>query len=152
MFVTEPQVELVARQVFDVAGVVGFLNAHELRWEELRRKINSDLDLGDRDPEYVCELAARLRTMSFDGTDGGHDAHIRHLFEIEHGSAFEHAYWCFVVWNVSRSLTHELVRHRAGMAYSQESLRYVRLDDLSFWLPQAARGNPEAAKKIEDLC
>ena len=46
MFVTEPQVELVARQVFDVAGVVGFLNAHELGWEELRRKIDSDLDLG----------------------------------------------------------------------------------------------------------
>ena len=150
IFVTEPQVELVARQVFDVAGVVGFLNAHELRWEELRRKIDSDLDLGDRDPEYVCELAARLRTMSFDGTGRDHDAHIRHLFETEHGSAFEHAYWCFVVWNVSRSLTHELVRHRIGVSYSQLSQRFVDASDTTFVVHPAIQELAEANPPLFD--
>lgn len=144
MFVTEPQVELVARQVFDVAGVVGFLNAHELRWEELRRKIDSDLDLGDRDPEYVCELAARLRTMSFDGKGRDHDAYIQHLIEIEHGSAFEHAYWCFVVWNVSRSLTHELLRHRIGVSYSQLRQCCVDGSDVTFVVPPAIQALEKA--------
>jgi len=132
MFVTEPQVELVARQVFDVAGVVEFLNAHELRWEELRRKIDSDLDLGDRDPEYVCELASRLCTMSFDGDGRDHDARIQHLFEVRDGSVLEHNYWCFVVWNVSRGLTLELVRHRIGMSYSQLSQRYLDASHTNF--------------------
>jgi len=145
MFVTEPQVELVARQVFDVAGVVGFLNAHDLSWEELRHKIDSDLDLGDRDPEYVCELASRLRTMSFDGAEGGHDAYIEHLFETEHGSAFEHAYWCFVVWNVSRSLTHELVRHRIGVSYSQLRQCCVDESDVTFVVPPAIQALEKAS-------
>ena len=144
MFVTEPQVELVARQVFDVAGVVGFLNAHELRWEELRHKIDSDLDLGDRDPEYVCELAARLGTMSFDGKGGDHDAYIRHLFETGHGNAFEHAYWCFVVWNVSRSLTHELLRHRIGVSYSQLRQCCVDESDVTFVVPPAIQALEKA--------
>lgn len=52
-----------------------------------------------------------------------------------HGSVMEHANFTFDLRHVSRVLTHELVRHRAGCAYSQESLRYVRLTDLPFWIP-----------------
>src|SRR5262249_36540115 len=44
---------------------------------------------------------------------------------VEHGSVLEHAVWNFVFTGVSRSCTHELVRHRAGWAYSQLSQRYV---------------------------
>ena len=39
--------------------------------------------------------------------------------------------------NVSRVFTHEIVRHRAGSAFSQESLRYVRLTDIGFRVPPA---------------
>lgn len=42
-----------------------------------------------------------------------------------HGSVLEHANFTFLIWGVSRSFTHELVRHRAGCAYSQVSQRYV---------------------------
>ena len=38
---------------------------------------------------------------------------------------------------MSRTFTHELVRHRAGSAFSQESLRYVRLTDIGFRVPPA---------------
>jgi len=51
------------------------------------------------------------------------------------GSIFEHATCTFAFLNVSRVLTHELVRHRVGVAISQESLRYVRPTHLRFWLP-----------------
>lgn len=51
------------------------------------------------------------------------------------GSIFEHASCTFAFLNVSRVFTHELVRHRVGVAISQESLRYVRPTGLGFWLP-----------------
>jgi thymidylate synthase (FAD) len=47
----------------------------------------------------------------------------------------EHANYSFALRNVSRVFTHELVRHRAGSAFSQESLRYVRLQDIGFRVP-----------------
>jgi thymidylate synthase (FAD) len=42
-----------------------------------------------------------------------------------HGSVFEHATFSFLCYGISRSNTHEIVRHRAGTAYSQLSQRYV---------------------------
>jgi thymidylate synthase (FAD) len=49
----------------------------------------------------------------------------------------EHATYSFALRDVSRVFTHELVRHRAGSAFSQESLRYVRLTDIGFRIPPA---------------
>ena len=51
-----------------------------------------------------------------------------------HGSVFEHCWINFVTSNCSRVFTHELVRHRVGTAYSQESGRYVRVDNLQLVL------------------
>jgi len=47
--------------------------------------------------------------------------------------------------------THELVRHRPGTAVSQESLRYVRLDELPFWFPDWAREDAELMKRATAL-
>ncbi len=47
--------------------------------------------------------------------------------------------------------THELVRHRPGTAVSQESLRFVRLDDIPFWFPDWARQDPELMKRATAL-
>lgn len=58
------------------------------------------------------------------------------ILKAAHGSVLEHSSVSFIFHNVSRVFTHELVRHRAGTAMSQESLRYVRLTDLNFWVPQ----------------
>jgi thymidylate synthase (FAD) len=59
--------------------------------------------------------------------------------------------------DVSRVLTHELVRHRAGTAFSQTSGRYVRLDEIDLFLPRVVRDRPEAVavymraqKQMED--
>lgn len=59
-------------------------------------------------------------------------------------SVLEHASASFVFANVSRVFTHELVRHRAGVAISQESLRFVRLDDLGLWAPTVIREDEHA--------
>ena len=59
------------------------------------------------------------------------------ILRSAHGSVLEHANYSFALRGVSRTFTHELVRHRAGSAFSQESLRYVRLTDIGFRVPPA---------------
>jgi thymidylate synthase (FAD) len=63
----------------------------------------------------------------------------------------EHASFSFVLHNVSRVTTHELVRHRPGTAISQESLRFVRLNDIPFWFPDWARKDDELMARATAL-
>lgn len=68
----------------------------------------------------------------------GNKGYIYNLLESGHGSVLEHINFTFLLRGCSRVLTHELVRHRAGMAYSQQSLRYCRLESLEIVLPDNA--------------
>lgn len=136
-YITEPRVELVGRPVIDINGLLAFLDEHCFEWSALRKKLESNMDLGDRDCEWLMEAAGRLCYLSYDGKGRGHDAHIKHVIEVAHGSVLEHANFNFIIWGVSRSLTHELVRHRIGMSYSQLSQRYVNESDTAFVVPPA---------------
>jgi thymidylate synthase (FAD) len=82
----------------------------------------------------IAEFAGRQCYRSW-RTGRDNAEYVANLIEMGHGSVFEHASICFQVTGVSRSLTHELIRHRAGTAYSQESQRYVDAKDLRFVLP-----------------
>lgn len=62
--------------------------------------------------------------------------YFHNILSSGHGSVLEHIQVTFAIEFVSRVLTHELVRHRIGVAISQESLRYVRLSKLDFYLPK----------------
>jgi thymidylate synthase (FAD) len=53
------------------------------------------------------------------------DRYFENQREGGHGSVLEHATFSFLCYGISRSNTHEIVRHRAGTAYSQLSQRYV---------------------------
>lgn len=64
-------------------------------------------------------------------------------------SVLEHASASVYMFNVSRVLTHELVRHRPGTAYSQVSGRYVRTDEIDMFLPSLIAGNPRAVDLFE---
>ncbi|GEO80590.1 FAD-dependent thymidylate synthase [Pararhodospirillum oryzae] len=63
------------------------------------------------------------------------DAYVGHILESGHGSVLEHASVSFAIAGVSRALTHELIRHRAGTAISQESQRYVDAAEVRFVVP-----------------
>lgn len=63
------------------------------------------------------------------------EAYLGNIIEQEHGSILEHTQVSFVFHNVSRIFTHELVRHRVGIAISQESGRYVRMEEVPMWIP-----------------
>lgn len=76
----------------------------------------------------LCKFAGQLCYLSF-GAKRTPNANAHEYFsnikKQGHGSVMEHANYSFFFYGVSRSFTHELVRHRAGFAYSQVSQRYV---------------------------
>lgn len=81
----------------------------------------------------------------------GNDVYLKNVIEVKHGSVTEHSQVNFIFHNVSRVFTHELVRHRVGVAISQESLRYVRLDALRAWLPSSLDLDEWASNKFEEV-
>jgi thymidylate synthase (FAD) len=74
---------------------------------------------------------------------GGNKAYIEHILEVGHGSVLEHAVFNLILTGVSRSFTHELVRHRAGFGYSQLSQRFVDESEAEFVEPDPIAEDPE---------
>ena len=140
---TAPSVFLIARPSVDLEGIRDYLeDVGGGSWVERR------LDEAEGRPnpgELVVEFAGRVCYRSWEPGLNPNVTRVRtekreyfeNLLRSHHGSVLEHANYSFVFRNVSRVFTHELVRHRAGSAFSQESLRYVRLTDIGFRVPAA---------------
>lgn len=153
MHIVEPRVELIAKPDIDYAALEGYLwSVGSSEWLPKREPgfLFSNLtDEGDKvtATENLIEAAGRICYRSWEPglnknvirvrEDQGE--YLENILKSGHGSVLEHANFTFVFKDVSRVFTHELVRHRAGSAFSQESLRYVRLDDLAMWLPEWAK-------------
>jgi|SRR5437868_5117371 len=145
----EPEVYLVARPELDYDELGRYLEeVGATKWLER-------LDRDDLDAQNLAEFAGRLCYRSFEPglnpnvtrirEDQGD--YLRNILSSAHGSVLEHLNFSFVLHNVSRVLTHELVRHRPGVAISQESLRFVRLTELPFWFPDWAEQDPELMRR-----
>jgi thymidylate synthase (FAD) len=94
------------------------------------------------DGERLAEFAGRLCYMSQSNPAGRSTRdYLENIKRQGHGSVLEHANYTVLLEGVSRSLTHELVRHRAGFAYSQLSQRYVDESDAAFVVPPAILGD-----------
>ncbi len=125
MYFTEPRITVLARPHFAEPQHLA------VNW------------IGDStDGERLAEFAGRLCYMSQrnPASRTTHD-YIENIKKQGHGSVLEHANYSLLLEGVSRSLTHELVRHRAGMAYSQQSQRYVDESEASFVVPPAIIGD-----------
>jgi thymidylate synthase (FAD) len=132
--ITEPEVYLVGKQTMQDAELDRFLADHGVSWE-------SDSEIA---AEVLTETAGRVCYMSFaKPRPGGNSAYLTHIKEVGHGSVLEHAVWNFVITGVSRSLTHELVRHRAGFGFSQLSQRYVDESVAEYVEPDIVANDPE---------
>lgn len=79
------------------------------------------------------------------------DEYLENIVSIGHGSVLEHGMFTFANEGISRVVTHELVRHRVGVAISQESLRYVRLTDIPFRHPQWVEDDPVLSSEAHAL-
>jgi thymidylate synthase (FAD) len=129
----EPSVYLVGRQVVDAGAVDRFLADHGVTWQ-------TDTEVAG---EHLAEIAGRLCYFSFiRPRPGGNKAYLDHILEVGHGSVLEHAVWNFVFTGISRSLTHELVRHRAGFGFSQLSQRYVDESVAEYVEPDCIAADP----------
>ena len=69
--------------------------------------------------------------------------YLRNILRQGHGSVFEHSTYVMLIEGISRSCSHELVRHRAGWGFSQLSQRYVDESHAAFVMPPAIMGDPE---------
>src|SRR6266536_1586886 len=96
------------------------------------------------DGERVAEYAGRLCYMSQANPAGRSTAeYLQNILRQGHGSVFEHAVYVLLVEGISRSCSHELVRHRAGFGYSQLSQRYVDESHAAFVMPPALLGDAQ---------
>ncbi len=94
------------------------------------------------DGEQLAEFAGRLCYMSqHNPARRATRDYLENIKKQGHGSVLEHAAYSILLEGVSRSLTHELVRHRAGLAYSQLSQRYVDESHAAFVVPPAILGD-----------
>lgn len=101
----------------------------------------------------LTECAGRTCYDSYGRGRSSADYH-RHILEVGHGSVLEHASISFYIDGVSRGLTHELVRHRAGTAISQRSTRYVDESESEWvWHPliEAACDDPDLEADLAGL-
>ena len=169
MELTEPKVYLVARPsivldegLLEYLGSIGADN-----WSDKRFGTESG---ATTDAEKLVEIGGRLCYRSFEPGLNPNVTRVRedpavyfeNILRSGHGSVLEHAYFSFICHNVSLVFTHEMVRHRAGWGFSQESLRFVRLSDIRFRVPEALThdvdtGEPlkyqgsEGVELVEDL-
>lgn len=92
--------------------------------------------------ERLAEFAGRICYMSQHNPAQRPTAeYLDNIKKQGHGSVLEHAVYVLLIEGISRSCSHELVRHRAGFGYSQLSQRYVDESHAAFVVPPAIQGD-----------
>ena len=140
----EPSIFHIAQTTLDHEGLQDYLNALGVPdW-------TTD---AESDEEELIEVCGKLCYRSFDVklnenltkvTEADNTKYIGNILNQKHGRVIEPASDTYIFMNVSRIMTHELVRHIAGVTFSQESMRYVRLNDIPIWFPKALAEHPRA--------
>lgn len=135
-----------------------FIARTEIDKDEIEKWLGY-LEASDFDPQFdnktpsevLIEMAGRRCYKSFvpglnpnvtkirtDITD-----YIDNILKSGHGSVLEHATYSFAIEGVSRVFTGEMNRHRAGFAVSEGSMRYIRLEDMPWWMPPSMQVNDD---------
>ena len=158
----EPKVFLIAENTVNDTELHGYLeHIGAMGWTS--KEGNRDGNVGRNgqgpgDLREIIEVMGRGCYKSF-GTDlnpnvnrvrVSNPEYLRNIINIGHGSVLEHGWVSFMICDTSRVVTHELVRHRAGTAISQESLRFLRLEDMGLWMPQAYAGDANSTDIFEE--
>lgn len=162
MRATLPKVRLIGRPSIDWGELRAYLDsiganqfADRITYETRRAESSLRETIG----QLLVEIAGRLCYRSWEPGLNANVTKVRedrgeyllNILKSGHGSVLEHANYSFIFQDVSRVFTHEMVRHRVGTAISQESLRFVRLTDIPFWMPEWAKEDKELANRAEEL-
>ena len=136
-YITKPKVYVLGRQVVVADELGRFLSDEGMLF-------STDTSLA---AEVLTEVAGRTCYMSFGKGRKSNQEYLENILSSKHGSVLEHAVWSLLFTGVSRSLTHELVRHRAGFGYSQLSQRYVDEGDARYVVPPLYQENNQLQEK-----
>ncbi|MDV6012154.1 FAD-dependent thymidylate synthase [Haloechinothrix sp. LS1_15] len=126
-----PKVQLVAK--------TEFFPPPDIPW-------STDADGG----QALAEFAGRACYQSWSKPNpktATNDGYLSHIISVGHLSVLEHASASFYITGISRSLTHELIRHR-HFSYSQLSQRYVPEREAAFVEPEVIANDPELHEKF----
>jgi thymidylate synthase (FAD) len=124
----KPEIHLVGQMRLDAVALATYLRSIGCS------QATVDSYFHDADALNIPSVAGKLCYKSFEiglnpnvrSVRSDKMEHVVNMIKQKHGSVFEHMFFSFIFQNVSRVFTHELVRHRVGTAFSQESMRYVR--------------------------
>lgn len=137
--IVKPNVYLVGTQIIEQGELRRFLDDEGFTFQPDT----------ERPGEIIAEAAGRICYMSYGKGRKTNAEYLDHIIASHHGSVLEHVVLNFIITGVSRSLTHELIRHRAGVGVSQLSQRYVDESDARYVLPPLYREDEELKKKWE---
>jgi thymidylate synthase (FAD) len=151
-----PSVYHIGYTCIDMPGLVDYLK--DSGNEDFLDSLSQAKETGLSDGEILCSFYAKLCYASLTLGKNANVNRIRDIpdnlvacFDIGHGSVFEHASLNFVVRNCSRVFTHEIVRHRAGTAFSQTSGRYVRGDSVDIVFDPILQPVQEEVESLQGL-
>lgn len=143
---TEPKVRVIARPRLDRENIAAFLKEET---DDPQGWIQEDPGMVT-DGDSLPEFCGRMCYVSFGAKQGKrtNESYIGNIIEQGHGSVLEHSNWTFLVTGASRGFTHEMVRHRSGFAYSQESTHYIDYSKQENWTlcldPRLVEGHKNA--------
>jgi thymidylate synthase (FAD) len=138
-YITRPNVYVLGRQSVVQEELDRFLSDEGLTF-------STDTQIP---AEILNEVAGRTCYMSFGKGRKSNQDYLENILSSKHGSVLEHAVWNLLITGVSRALTHELVRHRAGFGYSQLSQRYVDESDARYVVPPLYQENQALREQWE---
>jgi thymidylate synthase (FAD) len=135
-------VQLVAKPSIDLDATQTYLSSQGFVWSVSDRASM---------PDQLVEFAGRLCKMSFDdlGTYDHTQEFVANILLQEHESILEHLCWTFLIWGVSRSFSHQVVRHHVGFSFSQLSQEYSDHRNAHFVKPSILAEMPSASKVFE---
>ena len=149
-YLKAPGVVMLAKPQTNITGLQGFLRGFD-------PSLNFPAYLDDPTElpgsSQLCKTAGQVCYASFGPrrtTNENAAQYFERLTSAGHGSVLEHASFSFLLYGVSRSVTHELVRHRAGVGISQISQRYVSGAVLRFVERPEYQSDPELHKLFEE--
>lgn len=123
---------------------------HVIAWTHFEPPADVDWETDVDGGQALAEFAGRACYQSWTkpnpatATNAGY---LRHILEVGHLSVLEHGSVTFYFTGISRSLTHELIRHR-HFSYSQLSQRYVPERDAQMVEPEIIAEDPELHAKF----
>ncbi|OQA04975.1 MAG: Thymidylate synthase ThyX [bacterium ADurb.Bin400] len=149
-YLQEPGAVMIAKTDTDLSEMRPFLEGFDPTLE-FDKYLDDPVKLPST--EQLIKTAGQICYVSYGPkrtTNQEADKYFTNIKVSGHGSVLEHASVTFLFYGVSRTLTHELVRHRAGFAFSQVSQRYVSGKVLRFVERPEFVNDPELHKLFEE--